>query len=205
LNGGAPECPLNRRIALRRHLSLSVFALAFMGSALAGAANAPKILFEGEGERRAALDAMQGLPAPALHVENWMNTDARSLEDLKGKVVLLDFWGVWCAPCIRAVPDLNALQKKYADDGLVVLGVHTTDRAEDMASFVKERSVQYAVAADVGNATTNEYFVDSYPDVYLIDHEGRLRFADIVNLRHDNIEAAVQTLLAERESSMSGS
>lgn len=190
---------------MRRHLSLSVFALAFMGSALAGAANAPKILFEGEGQRRATLDAMQGLPAPALHVENWMNTDARSLDDFKGKVVLIDFWGVWCAPCIRAVPELNALQEKYADDGLVVLGVHTTDQAEDMASFVKQYAVEYAVAADVAGETALAYDVDSYPDVYVIDHEGRLRFADIVNLRHDNLEAAVQVLLAERKAALSGS
>ncbi|MFN3728847.1 MAG: TlpA family protein disulfide reductase [Fimbriimonadaceae bacterium] len=145
---------------------------------------------------RQAKDPLEGKPAPALQVQNWVgaNADAMTWDKLRGKVVVLDFWGTWCGPCVAAVPKLKDLQAKYGKDGLVIIGVHTTSGAEKMADFAKKESLPYAVAADVQNGTVTAYGVDSYPDYYLIDRKGVLRFADLANAE---LERAIQHLLKE--------
>jgi hypothetical protein len=92
------------------------------------------------------------------------------------------------------VPHLLELAKKHADAGLVVIGVHTTNGADRMAAFVEEQKITYAVCADVDNATTTAFAVDSYPDYYLIDRAGVLRVADLQNRA---LDGAIEALLAE--------
>ncbi|HEX5102477.1 MAG TPA: TlpA disulfide reductase family protein, partial [Pirellulaceae bacterium] len=80
-------------------------------------------------------DSLEGKSPPALQVENWLNTDGKEIDlaGLKGKVVVLDFWGTWCGPCRAAMPHLKELYAKHNEDGLVVIGVHTTNQGEEMA------------------------------------------------------------------------
>ncbi len=152
---------------------------------------------EGSGERRAKKDAIEGKTAPKLQVENWMNTGNKKLNlaDLKGKVVVLDFWGVWCGPCRRAMPHLKELYEKHKKDGLVVIGVHTTRSGEKMASYVKENKLTWPVAVDIDRKTVAAYRVDSFPDYYLIDRKGNLRVADLAN---KDLDRAVKILLKEK-------
>lgn len=92
------------------------------------------------------------------------------------------------------MPHLLELQKKHQDQGLVVIGVHTTGSGEKMADFVAEQKITYPVAIDVDNRTTTAFAVDSYPDYYLIDRAGNLRVADLQNAA---LDSAITTLLAE--------
>ena len=92
------------------------------------------------------------------------------------------------------MPHLLELAQKHKDQGLVVIGVHTTNKGEDMAAFVADQKVTYPVAVDVENKTTSTFAVDSYPDYYLIDRAGNLRVADLKNA---HVDAAIATLLAE--------
>ena len=92
------------------------------------------------------------------------------------------------------MPHLKDLAKKHADEGLVVIGVHTTNGGDRMAAFVEEQGIDYPVAVDVENKTTSAFAVDSYPDYYLIDRKGDLRVADCANA---GIDAAIEALLAE--------
>ncbi|MFG0256588.1 MAG: TlpA family protein disulfide reductase [Phycisphaerales bacterium JB043] len=156
-----------------------------------------RILVEAR-EDRALLDALQGEPAPSVTGSVWLNTDARSIEDFRGKVVLVDFWGVWCAPCLKAVPKLKEWHERYADDGLVILGVHTRRGSEHVEGFVEEHGIEYPVVIDDGDATSGRYLVDAWPDVHLIDHEGVLRYADVFNQSSGNVENAIERLLEER-------
>jgi hypothetical protein len=92
------------------------------------------------------------------------------------------------------VPHINELQEKYADQGLVIIGVHSQDRAETMADGVQQHGINYIVAADTEGKTVAAYHVDSYPDYYFIDRAGNLRIVDCANA---NVEEAIQLLLAE--------
>jgi thiol-disulfide isomerase/thioredoxin len=130
-------------------------------------------------------------------VKDWLNTDGKALklEDLKGKVVVLDFWGTWCPPCRAAMPHLKELYHKHKDDGLVVIGIHTTNGGEKMEAFVKEQKLDWPIALDVDAKTVKAFHVDSYPDYYLIDRAGNLRVADLVN---GDLDRAVGILLKEK-------
>ncbi len=169
-------------------------------AALAAAATcgvfADDFLREGSGSLRQQKNALENKAPPALEATDWHNTDGKPLrwDDLKGKVVVLDFWGVWCPPCRAAVPKLKELYHKHRDDGLVIIGIHTARQADKMAEFVAEQNIDWPVAADVDGKTVRAFLVDSYPDYYLIDRSGKLRVADLVN---GDLERAVKLLLAE--------
>ena len=142
---------------------------------------------------RDALDAMQGKPAPELSLKEWINSKPMDLKDLKGKIVVLDFWATWCGPCIRAVPHTNDMMEKYAKQGVVFIGVCNQRGSDKMAATVNEHGIKYPVAVDAG--TNAAYKVSSYPDYYVIDRKGTLRWADVAN---SDVEKAVEILLKEQ-------
>ena len=148
-----------------------------------------------ENEQRAALNKMQGKPAPPLLLTNWINSKPLHLEELKGKVVLLEFWGTWCPTCIAMIPHHNELAKKYAAKGLVFVGICDEDESEKMPALAKKHQIQYPIAVDVGNATAHKYKCDSTPDFYLIDRKGILRWPDIET---DDVEKGIELLIKEK-------
>lgn len=178
----------------RSHLAI---ALCLVLLPLTVAAEDPKDGFKRERkEGDTSKDELEGKSPPGLQVEGWVNTDGKELNlaGLKGKVVVLDFWGTWCGPCRAAMPHLKELYAKHKDDGLVVIGVHTTNQGDEMAEYVKEESLPWPVAIDVERKTVAAFHVDSYPDYYVIDRAGNLRFADLSN---SELDRAVETLMKE--------
>lgn len=169
--------------------SLAVTAAALLGVSPAWAAE-PALE---SSKDRAAITALHGKPAPALALKEWLNSSALTLADLKGKIVVLDFWATWCGPCIAAVPHTNELQAKYAEKGVVIIGVCAVKGGEKMAETVKKHGIKYPVALDTGD-TLKGYLANSFPDYYVIDRQGRLRWGDIAN---KDVEKAIQALLAE--------
>jgi thiol-disulfide isomerase/thioredoxin len=152
---------------------------------------------EGTPAQRVAKDAMENKLPPALEVTGWVNTNGKELklEDLRGKVVVLDFWGVWCGPCRAAMPHLKELYAKHKDEGLVIIGIHTTNQGDKMAEFVAKEAIPWPVAVDVEGKTVKTFHVDSYPDYYLIDRSGKLRVADLAN---NEVDRVVKVLLQEK-------
>ncbi len=121
-----------------------------------------------------------------------------SVGALRGRVVLLDFWATWCAPCRVVIPKLDALQARYGAQGLSVLGV-STEGTQDVAQFAQRMAMRYGVGVDRHSATTRSYGVVSLPTLVVIDKRGVVRD---VHVGYDpsadaQLEATVRALLAE--------
>lgn len=144
-------------------------------------------------------------PAPALSgLTSWQHTagDAPlTLTQLRGKVVLLDFWAYSCINCQRAIPHVQAWSKAYAKAGLVVIGVHAPEYAfEHSAANVRSGTarlgISYPVALDNGFHTWNAYGNDAWPADYLIDARGTVRSVTLGEGDYGSSEQDIRTLLS---------
>lgn len=109
---------------------------------------------------------------PAIKAAHWFNTPgAKTLQDFKGQVVLLDFWGVWCSPCRKEMPALVQLHNELSGQGLVIIGVHTPQKADQVGGFLRKEGIPFVVAVDTGE-TAEAYGVDAFPTYVLLDRSG---------------------------------
>jgi cytochrome c biogenesis protein CcdA/thiol-disulfide isomerase/thioredoxin len=143
-------------------------------------------------------------PAPDFAgITRWFNTtgDAPlSLSQLRGKVVLVDFWTYSCINCLRSLPHVEAWYQRYHSDGLVVVGVHTPEFdfehvPGNVQSAVSRLGVTYPVAMDNGYATWNAWGNNSWPAEYLIDSNGHVRYGSIGESDYGLTEQAIRDLL----------
>lgn len=127
----------------------------------------------GGGFDDSAQTALVGNPAPSF-VGKGLDKDTISLADYKGKVVVLDFWATWCGPCVAAMPHIQKLHEKYADQGLVVIGMNH-DRPNDIEKirkFMKDKGVTFTQFLDHDNAAGAAYQVTGIPTTVIIDRKG---------------------------------
>lgn len=138
----------------------------------------------------------------------WINSEPFTLQDQRGKVVLIDFWTYSCINCIRTMPYLRAWHEKYADKGLVILGVHTPEfEFEKNINNVKEAvegfKLEYPIMQDNNFATWKAYRNRYWPAKYLIDKNGIVRYTHFGEGKYDETEKMIQELLAETGSDVS--
>jgi cytochrome c biogenesis protein CcdA/thiol-disulfide isomerase/thioredoxin len=137
--------------------------------------------------------------------QQWFNTaDGRplSLAELRGRVVLVDFWTYTCINCIRTLPFLKAWDDRYRDKGLTIVGVHTPEfpferDAGNVGDAIAQNGLRYPVAQDNDYATWNAYANQYWPAKYLIDARGRVRYTHFGEGDDDKTEQAIRDLLAE--------
>jgi peroxiredoxin len=98
------------------------------------------------------------------------------LSDLRGQVVLLNFWASWCGPCRQEMPILNDIQKKYEPLGFTVLGVNVDLKTEKALHYLKDTPVNFPVLFDPKNIVSELYQVSAMPSTALIDRDGNVRF-----------------------------
>jgi cytochrome c biogenesis protein CcdA/thiol-disulfide isomerase/thioredoxin len=132
----------------------------------------------------------------------WLNSPPLTRAQLKGKVVLVDFWTYSCINCLRALPYTEAWAKKYAASGLVVIGVHAPEFAfekvpDNVRRAVKELGVTYPVALDNNLAIWNAFNNQYWPAHYFIDAQGRIRHHHFGEGEYDDSERVIQQLLKE--------
>jgi thiol-disulfide isomerase/thioredoxin len=99
-----------------------------------------------------------------------------SSDDLKGKVVLLNFWATWCPPCVEELPSLNRLQERYRNKDLEIVSVDFRETPEEMTSFLKQTPVDFPVLLDIDGRTSLAWGVFSFPSSFIIDRKGRIRY-----------------------------
>jgi thiol-disulfide isomerase/thioredoxin len=135
---------------------------------------------------------------------NWINSNPLTLSQLKGKVVLVDFWTYSCINCIRSIPYIEKWYQAYQSKGLVVIGVSTPEFAfehnpANVAAAVKRDDITYPVALDNSYDTWNAFNNDSWPADYLIDKTGKIRYVSLGEGNYQTTEKAIQTLLGINE------
>jgi thiol-disulfide isomerase/thioredoxin len=150
-------------------------------------------------------------PAPDFAgVTTWLNTGAPlSIKELKGKVVLVDFWTYTCINCLRTLPHVTAWYNKYKDNGFVVVGVHTPEfqfehKTNNVLDAIKMYNISYPVAQDNDYATWNNFNNEYWPAEYLIDAKGIIRRTHFGEGEYDQMETAIRELLKENGQTLSG-
>ena len=141
--------------------------------------------------------------APELKgITGWINTEPFTLEEHRGKVVLIDFWTYTCINCIRTLPFLKDWQEKYADQGLVIVGVHSPEFEfekikQNVVDAVAEFGLEYRVAQDNAMETWRAFKNRFWPAKYLIDKDGYIRYTHFGEGAYDETEEKIRELLAE--------
>jgi len=149
------------------------------------------------------MPAAQAQPAPEFQdIEQWLNSQPLKLEELRGKVVLVDFWTYTCINCLNHLPYVKDWHAKYKDSGLVVVGVHTPEFAyekstRNVQAAIKRLEIQHAVAQDNNYATWKAFRNQYWPAVYLIDKQGRIVYSHFGEGSYGATEKKIQSLLAE--------
>ena len=108
---------------------------------------------------------------------------AVSLDQYRGKIVVLNFWASWCAPCVEELPSLEQIQADFKDKGVVVVGVSVDDSADDYHKFLKDHNVNFVTVRDPGTQSTRGvdapvatlYGTYKFPETYIIDRNGVIR------------------------------
>jgi cytochrome c biogenesis protein CcdA/thiol-disulfide isomerase/thioredoxin len=145
----------------------------------------------------------RGAPVPGFTgIEAWFNSPPLRVEELRGKVVLVDFWTYACGNCVRTLPALKRWHERYAARGLVLIGVHTPEfpferEPDNVRAAVRRLAIRYPVALDNHYATWNAWRNRLWPSLYLIDRDGRLVLHQPGEGGEDAIERAIEATLAD--------
>lgn len=145
---------------------------------------------------------IEGHMPPFEGITKWLNTDPLTTEDLRGKVVLVDFWTISCINCLRTIPHLKAWHKTYANKGLRIIGIHTPEfpfekDIENVEREVRRYGLDYAIAIDNDYTMWNAYKNHYWPAHYFIDGKGDVRYHHFGEGKYGHSEAIIKSLLRE--------
>jgi cytochrome c biogenesis protein CcdA/thiol-disulfide isomerase/thioredoxin len=137
----------------------------------------------------------------------WLNSPPLTRDEMKGKVVVVDFWTYSCINCLRSIPYVEAWAQKYKNDGLVVIGVHTPEFAfekdqANVAKAVKDLKITYPVAIDSNYAIWKAFKNEYWPAHYFIDARGVIRYHHFGEGEYDKSEEVIQELLKEKDANL---
>jgi thiol-disulfide isomerase/thioredoxin len=142
--------------------------------------------------------------APELAAGEWINSEPLKLKDLRGRVVLIEFWTFGCINCRNTLPFVKNWDDRYREKGLTVIGVHSPEfdeerKVEHLRREVTSLGIRYPVVTDNDYQTWNAYKVEAWPTVFLVDKQGRIRWMHVGEGNYDETERLIQKLLAEKE------
>ena len=151
-----------------------------------------------------AFKSSESVAAPDLASGNWINSEPLKLKDLRGRVVLIEFWTFGCINCRNTLPFIKGWHDRYRDNGLTVVGVHSPEFDEErdvekVRSEVASLGIHYPVVTDNDYQTWNAYNVEAWPTAFLLDKQGRIRWKHVGEGDYAEAERMIQQLLAEKE------
>ena len=155
-----------------------------------------------------------GKKAPSISAETWLNSQALSLDSLKGKVVIIDFWAPWCSPCRAVIPGLIEEYAKHKNDGLVVIGftklygsyrddvqnagkVDRIKEIELIKGFAERFKIDYPIAISDEGKDFDSYMITGIPTMIFINREGNVDFIKIGSGNHKAIVERIEKLLGK--------
>lgn len=142
-------------------------------------------------------------PAPEFAgIDNWINSAPLSMQQLRGKVVLVDFWTYDCINCQHVLPYVKGWHQKYKDQGLVVVGVHTPEygferNLNNLKTAVQRNGITFPVAQDNRYGTWSAYNNQFWPAFYLVDKKGEVVYTHFGEGDYAQTEATIRKLLAQ--------
>jgi peroxiredoxin len=143
-----------------------------------------------------------GLPAPDFTLKDLEGNDI-TLHEYRGRVVVLSFWATWCPACRAEMPSLEALHRRMAEQGVVVLGVNGGEPVERVRDFMTNLRLSFPVAMDTDGRIHARYHIRQYPVTFIIDRKGRLVERHL-GLRDWNAPEVVETLRTLAEKGLEG-
>ncbi len=186
----------------RRNLLIGIVVGVVFVAALTYATGLTKQLLAPFGSP-AEYKSSESATAPDLATGEWINSEPLKLADLRGRVVLIEFWTFGCYNCRNTLPFVKSWDDRYRDKGLTVIGVHSPEfdeerKVENLRREVASLEIHYPVITDNDYQTWNAYKVEAWPTVFLLDKQGRIRWRHVGEGHYDEAERIIQKLLAEK-------
>ena len=177
-------------------VSAATTALLLAGTAVPGFAGEATSAQTAPFKVAAAQDAAPNF----VGISNWFNSRPLNISDLRGKVVLVDFWTYGCVNCVNTLPHVTELYAKYKDRGLVVVGVHTPEfpferSASNVQTALKRHGITYPVAQDNDSQTWDAYRNQYWPAQYIVDQNGKIVYQHDGEGRYEEMDKTIARLL----------
>lgn len=144
--------------------------------------------------RRQAAIQPTGGPAPTFSFTTF-NDETMRLEDLRGKVVVINFWASWCAPCRTEAPELQSAWEYYQDKDVIFLGIAYADNGPRSLAFIEEFGITYFNAPDLGTRISEAYHIQGVPETFIIDQEGNVAQFVYAGVTERQLRAIIDPLL----------
>ena len=143
--------------------------------------------------------------APEISGGEWINSEPLTLQSLRGRVVLIEFWTFACYNCRNTLPTVKSWDSRYRDKGLTIIGVHTPEfdaerNIDSLRREVTALGITYPVVADNDYAAWKAYKVEAWPTLFVLDKEGRVRWTRVGEGAYAETEEVIKNLLAEERS-----
>jgi len=120
-----------------------------------------------------------------------------TLSELRGQVVIINFWASWCPPCREEAAYLEQTWRKYKDRGVVFIGVDYVDTNKEALAYIQEFDITYINGPDLGTRISQDYNIKGVPETYYVDKKGQLRGVQIGPLKAPELDQKIEELLAE--------
>ena len=184
-----------------RNMLIGIIVGILVVGALSYATGVTKLLLSSFGNST-EYKTSESATAPEIAAGNWINSDPLKLKDLRGHVVVIEFWTFGCINCRNTLPFVKSWHDRYHDKGLTVIGVHSPEfeeekNVETLRGQVASLGIRYPVVTDNDYQTWKAYNVEAWPTIFLVDKQGRIRWMRVGEGDYDETDRLIQKLLAE--------